>query len=74
MTSLATPLEWEDYEGVSIAGVSKNAEIECVQYYGQWHVQLVIDRHHVFNMGVRNDLETAKTRAQYVADVMRLMK
>lgn len=74
MTSLATPLEWEDYERVSIAGISENAEIECVEYYDEWHVQLVIDCQHIFNMGVRDDLETAKTRAQYVADVMRLMK
>ena len=72
--TLAPTLEWEDYDGLSIAGISTNAEIECVEYYEQWHVQLVIDRHHVFNMGVRNDLETAKTRAQYVADVTRLMK
>lgn len=76
---LAKALEWEDYEGISIAGVTENTEIECVldTFYEEgvadWEVAIIVGGQRLL-IGNRVGLAAAKRFAQYAADVLRLMQ
>ena len=74
MTSLAPSLEWGDYDGISIASVNEKTDVECVYLDREWLVQIVVDREHIIQIGLRQGRGAAKSRAQYVADVLRIMQ